>query len=551
MFNYELTKAIYFLFFVFLFTLLSFIKKREKEKIEEEKEKLVSKVRIFDIEKVSQERAIKELREPLYPDTPAPLFRFALNHLKEVYLDLISPNSFAVLFYDPSFDGFRIEVSFSNKKNFKKKGVIPSYSSLIKYGLQKKERIYFPEFTGSGLDIGFYESDISIGSVCLIPIFAEKDLYGFIYTDKEEIRGFSEEDLKLLDYLTKEISIFLKFFFLSRDEHLLAARFRALFELAKETAGKLSLKEVSKKILDIVLVLKECDVCALFEKDEEFIKCVKVSNEVDWLKEGTVFYEDEESIISLLFKSGFPVITGKIKSNIPVIGKFNPGIRSIIAFPLKIDGKIRFALALFSKYTDYFDDRDKEIFSFLTQQAQVSLEKSILFEKTLELAVRDSLTGLYNHRVFQEHLSKFIERSLPFALIMIDVDHFKKINDTYGHPFGDKVLQKIGNILKKEIERNGIAARYGGEEFAVIIEGPKEYAQFKAEEIRRRIEKEEFFTDEGEPIKVTISLGISAFPGDGKDKNMLIDRADRALYIAKKRGRNRSIAWAQEEMGLF
>ncbi len=540
-----------YLIYVLLLFLLSYFEKRKMIKIIEEKEKISSKLRLFDIEKMPKEKAIRELKSPLYPEKPVPLFRFALNHLKEVYKQIIFPNSLAFIFYDPASDGFRIEVGFSKKKAFKDKGIIPSYSPLIKLATQRNEKIYFPEFSGSSFDIGFYTSDINIGSVCLVPIYSDGDLYGFIYADKEEIRGFSESDLKFLEFLSREISLYLKFFISLKDEHLLAVRFRALFELAKETAGKLKLKEVAEKILNIASLLKEMDVACIFEKKDDVIKVVAVNKEKEWIREGSRFMHSEDSIISLLFKSAFPIFTGRIKSSVPVIGRINPDIKSILAFPIRIEGKLKFALALFSRFPDYFDEKDKEIFEFLVNQAQISLEKAILFEKTLELAIKDSLTGLYNHRTFQEKLMEYVKRGMPFSLLLIDVDHFKKINDTYGHPFGDRVLMRLADILKNETEKGGLSARYGGEEFAVIIEGSKEYAQYRADEIRRRVEKEEIYTDEGERVFLTISVGLATFPVDGKERRILIERADRALYIAKRSGRNRVVSWAQEEMGLF
>jgi len=546
-------KDVFFVYpiYVILLFVISYREKKRMEKLKEEMEKISSKLRLFDIERVPREKVLKELKSPLYPEKPAPLFKFALNHLKEVYKDIIFPNSLAFLFYDPVLEGFRIEVSFSKRKSFKEKGVIPLYSPLIRLATQRNERIYFPEFAGSVYDAGFYDSDVKIGSLCLVPIYSDRDLYGFIYTDKEEIRGFSESDLKFLDYLSKEISLYLKFFISLKDEHLLASRFRGLFELTKETSGKLRLKEVAERIIHVAELLKSSDFICLFEKRGEEIICVAINKEREWIREGSRFVHSEDSIISLLFKSGFPVFTGRIKSSVPVIGRINPDVKSLLAFPIRVEGKLSYTLALFSKYPDFYDEKDREIFGFLTQQAQVSLEKALLFERTLEMAIRDSLTGLYNHRTFQEKLSGYVKRSMPFALLLMDVDHFKRINDKYGHPFGDKVLIRISEILKDESEKGGISARYGGEEFALIIEGSKEYAQYRAEEIRRKVEKEEFYTDEGERVLVTMSIGLASFPADARERSVLIERADRALYIAKRSGRNRVVAWAQEEMGLF
>jgi len=160
------------------------------------------------------------------------------------------------------------------------------------------------------------------------------------------------------------------------------------------------------------------------------------------------------------------------------------------------------------------------------------------------MAVTDGLTGLMNHRRFQERLSeefrRIVRHSEPISLILADIDHFKKINDEYGHPTGDEVLKRVAGVLKEMVRDIDIVARYGGEEFAIIlINTDGEGACMLAERIRKAIEKKEF-TFRGSRIPVTISLGIASYPKNSRIKEDLILRADKALYSAKSKGRNRS-----------
>ncbi|MBU2498801.1 MAG: diguanylate cyclase [Proteobacteria bacterium] len=162
-----------------------------------------------------------------------------------------------------------------------------------------------------------------------------------------------------------------------------------------------------------------------------------------------------------------------------------------------------------------------------------------------EISIRDSLTSLYNRRHLMETLSTEVTRSRryrrPFALLMIDIDHFKQYNDTYGHLAGDDVLRMMAAAFKNSVRGCDYAARYGGEEFAMMLpETGPDGAMQTAERIRTKVEKELFTCDE-QTVKITVSIGISTFPENGDDLNALISSADAALYQAKEEGRNRVI----------
>ncbi|WP_456434298.1 sensor domain-containing diguanylate cyclase [Thermosulfuriphilus sp.] len=161
-----------------------------------------------------------------------------------------------------------------------------------------------------------------------------------------------------------------------------------------------------------------------------------------------------------------------------------------------------------------------------------------------ELAYKDGLTGLYNHRYFQETLEKEIIRAQryrrPLSLLMLDVDYFKKINDSFGHVYGDIVLKTLAQIFTKSVRSCDLVARYGGEEFAIILpETPLTGALSLAERLRRKVQQSPILLN-GKQVLVTISIGVVSYDGQkGIDKNDLIDLADRALYKSKMTGRNR------------
>ncbi|MDH5662404.1 MAG: diguanylate cyclase [Elusimicrobiota bacterium] len=194
------------------------------------------------------------------------------------------------------------------------------------------------------------------------------------------------------------------------------------------------------------------------------------------------------------------------------------------------------------KKSHQFLDEDKRLFSTFAKYSSQAIENTMLYKSTQHLSMTDGLTGLYNHRHFHEQLELEVKRAqrydLNLSLIMIDLDHFKKFNDSYGHLEGDSLLRKIAQILKSSLRETDFVARYGGEEFGVILpETNKAGASFAAERVRKTI-SEQTFGEVG--AKMTISLGVASYPDDAVLRTDLIKKADEALYRAKKEGRDRT-----------
>jgi diguanylate cyclase (GGDEF)-like protein len=177
------------------------------------------------------------------------------------------------------------------------------------------------------------------------------------------------------------------------------------------------------------------------------------------------------------------------------------------------------------------------------------------FERTERRARTDVLTGLQNRRVFRAAFDHEVRRArryrAPLSLILLDVDHFKEINDGHGHLCGDQVLARLGAIVRRSIREADVGCRFGGEEIAIVLpETPRLGAYAVAERIRRRVE-ETFAETEiaGIFVAVTVSGGVACLPQDGTTSHALIERADRALYLAKGAGRNRVVAYHEEKRG--
>jgi len=221
----------------------------------------------------------------------------------------------------------------------------------------------------------------------------------------------------------------------------------------------------------------------------------------------------------------------------------NKKSRSVIIVPMIAHRHINGVLTAESEKIDRFKERDVQMLSVVARSAALALENAELHKKTEELTIIDELTETYNYRYFihklQEEKRRAMRYNLPLSLIMIDIDWFKKLNDTYGHEAGNFVLKKLSGIIKQCIRDVDIFARYGGEEFIVILpQTPQKEATIIGERIREQVEKEVFEPNKKVKLKITVSVGVSSFPENGKSQEELVSVADQALYRAKGEGRN-------------
>ncbi|MBU0908694.1 MAG: sensor domain-containing diguanylate cyclase [Proteobacteria bacterium] len=228
------------------------------------------------------------------------------------------------------------------------------------------------------------------------------------------------------------------------------------------------------------------------------------------------------------------------------------GLESLLILPLlKGEQEAIGALTVAGRKPDMFPKERREILEVIACQVATKIELGRAHEKIYQLATTDGLTGLANHRTFQHAFDNMLQRalrqSIPLTMVLCDLDYFKKINDTYGHPFGDAVLQEVAVVLAGTVRQVDLAARYGGEEFALLLENSNiTGARKQVERVRRAISALEFHHS-GNIIKISMSFGLASFPQDAENKNDLIKKADQALYHAKARGRNRSVCWCDTQ----
>ena len=224
-----------------------------------------------------------------------------------------------------------------------------------------------------------------------------------------------------------------------------------------------------------------------------------------------------------------------------------------LVLPVRVENVGDMALLTTSTSGDYIGLLTDDILEALQNHVQSALTNAHKYDAIRRQVVSDHLTGLYNRRYFMNRAGEEIERSLrhqaPLSVLMVDIDHFKAFNDTYGHATGDRVLQTVARAMQDALRTTDICARHGGEEFAVILPStPGENAYYVAERVRRTLSGTRY-TGLGLPpeVNITISVGVATCPRDATVLDELMELADKALYKAKDDGRDRVILWGADQ----
>lgn len=286
------------------------------------------------------------------------------------------------------------------------------------------------------------------------------------------------------------------------------------------------------------------------ELETKIVYGVKDDKEATQAPHSTVKIKSGEGVAGTVLKTGNSIIVNDghkdpLFKSFDTTSEFERTIHNLISVPLKIKDRVTGVINGVNKLnSEPFTEEDQRLLEALAQQAAMAVEHARLYE----LAITDGLTKLFIHRYFQARLEEEMVRAKRYhtacSLILFDIDHFKKFNDTYGHQQGDVVLIEVAKLVKFTVrETVDIPARYGGEEFAIILpETDAKGALLVAERLRKTIEAFDFPGQE-QALKVTISLGVATFPDHASVKSVLIKKADVALYECKERGRNCSFIY--------
>lgn len=417
---------------------------------------------------------------------------------------------------------------------------------------------------GSFPQIPYYRRQEGVGSVFALRIpcpeedgwlgFEDRRVTPILCADRESPEEWGEEERQLLRLtaakLAQDLAIGRRLQILE-DER---GAFQRVCVALRELNGVLGLDQVLQATVRVVKLLVEADFVAISLLTEAGHRIAMVEGDEAGRLQGLEFPK-EEGLVGQAMKIGRSLpAKAECHGPMPVFssGQRLSGYRSLLVVPLlKEEGEPLGALTIAGRAAGLFTRTRQDILELIAAQVAVKVDLGQAHEQINRMATVDGLTGLANHRTFQHGFEVMLERVQrrggSLCLILCDIDHFKQLNDNHGHPFGDQVLQKVGELLQRTVRTVDLAARYGGEEFAVVLEDSDHQGGLKmAERIRREVELLTVH-HQREPVRVTLSLGLAVYPVDGDDKTTLIGRADQALYRAKQQGRNRAVAWAAME----
>jgi two-component system cell cycle response regulator len=425
--------------------------------------------------------------------------------------------------------------------------VIPSDGGLIDLCIKEKKPVVASDLSEKKIESGYLKKD-RISSLVVVPVTDGDFPLGVVAADSSRFHAFSSADAEILQTFSKQIMRVLQ---RERVYPQIQRSYESLKILGEESSRLLS-------SLDAEVIVRNLTGGVNRIISAEMVFFTARGNDFD------IFYRTDQerqekkpakpggTLLDFAMKNREPVYISDVREYRSQVMPFKTDdIGSVFVLPLLYERDILGILVLLMEKTNALGFRQRDLLGVLVNQAATSLANARFHAEIERLAVTDGLTGLFNHRHFQEKLAHEFDRLSRFgeavSLLLIDIDFFKKINDTYGHPIGDSVLRKVAGIVRKTIRTVDIPARYGGEEFAVVLVGTDARGAMKMAERLRKSVADAKFSAGGDTFSITISIGISTYTKDVKGKEILIERADKALYDAKGSGRNRSVLWSESK----
>lgn len=469
------------------------------------------------------------------------LARSATDAHSVLYFDLDRERDSAVMRSSDCAEELRLET------------IVPLTADPFAFVLDRRQSFYATDFKRLLWSLPYFRDEVRVGSLLAVPVLTGEVTAGVLVAHRVEIQSLTGREPALLAAVAEMAAeaILQMRAAVSREE--VGAEFKAVYEvshrLTATTDALVTRSILLRSARDLVPAVESAAIVLVDSPPTRY----RVEEAHGWSQE----YEGREVALVertwtawVLRSADKPfllddVAGGKERMPILVLDEGWGRAESLLALPLRTHKNDLGALLLTGR-RGVFDASTLRVLGILANQAASAFFAHRLIEREKEEAVRDALTGLYNRREFVRLLSQTLGRHErhggSFALLMFDIDHFKKLNDTYGHPAGDAAIRNTAQLLSRHLRKGDQAARYGGEEFAAILPAADEKgAVHLAERVREAIENGRLVF-EGARLSVTVSLGVAVWPDDAKDDETLIAAADRALYAAKQGGRNRVVA---------
>jgi diguanylate cyclase (GGDEF)-like protein len=392
-------------------------------------------------------------------------------------------------------------------------------------------------------------NDARVVSALTVPLIEDQQGLGAVIFSFHQTHKFTPEEIGIAEEASSLVALALAKFKAVDAANRRAEEANTLRRAGVAISETLDLQEATTRLLEqlaFVLPHDSASVQLLHDGELEIIGGEGWDNPSTIL--GVRFPIPDNNPNTIVIQTRKPYLVHDTYEAFPNFRKISHAahIRSWLGVPLIVHNKIIGLLAIDSREPDHFTADNIDLATAFAGQVAVAIENARLFEEVQRLAVTDGLTGLTNHRHFMALAQIEVQRSMRYkkdlSVMIFDIDHFKRVNDEYGHPIGDKVLCAVASLCKENLREADPVARYGGEEFvALILETPAAVARLVGERMRKAVEDLVVPTEKGN-VHVTVSVGIAGLDGTVSSLDTLINRADQALYAAKSRGRNQVVA---------
>jgi len=525
-------------------SILLFYKKKKFRELKNRYENIRSKNSIVEISPfmLEREKFIKE-------DYEKNMMTFnivdeAMNSLLVTLKILLKSKSAVFFLYNKKNDTLFAEYGISSERIILKNNV--EKNNFLYSVIKDQKNILDNYFIGDIEKLKIYNTNPVIRSVISTPVVKSGKSVGALYVDDGDEEKFSPSDLETIKLFADQIGMILNFVEYAQQAKIEATYISILNDITHRLSKTLDFDEVLKTVIDSIKnIITFSNYFLITIKDDRF----EIISTDSGLKSLSGEIIPETFLSSLPVEDSISFKNNLMSRKIPLrlfSKDENLDFDSLVSIPLYSSTKNRINLILISNRDLFMDQIKFFVLNFISDISKTAIEKALLYRKTKDLAIKDGLTGIYNHRYFQDELTKILlnasRNKSKVSLGLLDIDYFKKFNDNHGHQTGDLVLKHIAKTLEDSVRKTDLVARYGGEEFVIVLTNVKDpHFETIFENIRHKIEDSKIKNENNDELNITVSIGYSLFPDNTTDKNLLINFADKALYKAKELGRNKSI----------
>ena len=376
-------------------------------------------------------------------------------------------------------------------------------------------------------------------SAIAVPLVVEDRLLGVIQAAKMGVGSYSQDHFRFARTLASQAALAIDAAEAQRAQGDRLAEMRTLHQASTRLVEASTLADILSGVLDGAMALTGAEAGFIWRRSEDGTFALAATRNVDREAVAALTPDDPNSLSNAMLRSGRPLRVNDVQDDLPPLRRAAiSGLRGAVGVPLRSEGRTYGSLFACHSAAGHFRESDERNLEVLAAHAGAALARAHAFEEMQRQAITDDLTGFYNARHFTARLAAEVLRAEryrhPLALVMVDSDALKKVNDRLGHEAGNRLLVDLARAIRENVRATDVVARYGGDEFLVLQpETTLEAARATGERIRRAA-----LATVGEGLETSVSVGVAGYPAHAADAESLFRKADEALLEAKRRGKN-------------